>query len=299
MLPEKERGVGPLTITEALARYRRELKPARAAQYVAMVEKYLRWGGSNTDAALQAYCLHLEAEGYASGTINLVSRTVAAFYRHLRIPAPRYRYPHQASAERRPSVTPAWVRQWIHTARAQETPTADAQLVWASTLYGLRVGELAFLTSDRVDSERRRIYLQAEKHSDSRWCWMPPAPITLHPWPRRSIDACYQAWERTTAAAGLPVPKGMGYHAIRRSLAEALMAAQCNPLAVVRFLRWSTHDPGLGELPRYVRPSARIGPDGEETASDQDPASQGFDAAVWERHPFLPFWLEPLDSIAQ
>ena len=279
-----------MTIAEALRRYRQAVGPARADQSVAVIQRYLDWGGTNTDASLRAYCRHLADQGYRSSTIDWHARLIRAFYRHLDLPAPRYRPPHDASGEDRPAVSVEWVHAWIAAVRAQDWATADQQLVLISTLYGCRVGELAWITEREVDPDQGRLYIRAEKHSQSRWYWLPPAPIAWRPWPQRSRAACYATWQRTVAAAGLPDPAGVGWHAVRRALSRALTDAGCSPWAVTRFLRWTPGDRQWGQLPRYAQPTRTIGPSGPVTASPTDPASPAYDAEIWARHPFLGDW---------
>ena len=279
------------TQRSALAHYARVVGRTRARQSVAVVQRYLAWGGTNTDASLQAYCQALAHQGYASSTLDWICRTIASFYRHLGVPAPRYRYPHTPSAERRVAVTPEWVLRWIAAVRADPLWAADAQLVCMSTLYGLRVGELAALEPGCFDATRARVWLAAEKASVSRWCWWPPAvqPICT-PWVRRSRQGCYAALHRTVEAAGLPAPPGLGWHSIRRALASALDAAGVPPLAISRFLRWAVGERQFGQLPRYTQPTERVGVSGPETGDADDPGSPAYDPAVWARHPFLAAW---------
>jgi hypothetical protein len=277
-----------------LAAYAQHVGPARARQTLAVVRRYLAWGGTAADSQLAAYAEHLHRAGYQPGTIDWQCRAIRAFWRAVGERPPANPVRREPAREWRPALAPAVVRTMIAAARAGEVSDGAAAYLAAATLYGCRHVELRRLADPAFrDLAHERVYIEAAKHSWARWVWCPPA---VHPWmaqwPRLTPRGGYVAFAELCAVAQVEAPGPLGWHSLRRALAQGLLDAGVPLLALVRFLRWQSGPdiPGAAEAIRYTRPTVVIG---ATTTVVPDAGTRAFDAAVWDAHPFLPAWTGP------
>jgi integrase len=303
-----------VTEREALARYVAHAGRQRGAY----VERYLQGCAPGADpasgATLAAHLERLLRDGLGRGTINLHYTTVRAFFAFCRRPedqgglgiscnVPRVgswkydpRESRRAFADRERLISPL--------ARAcQEGRWAEqeAAVVVLACVYGMRAGELAAVTAADVDLPRERFYIRTEKDGMPRWCWLPPG---LHRWmpeqwapvTARDLHKLFgRIWDEVV---GEQRPPYAGWHAIRRALDKELVEAGVDLGAVGRFLRWKGGGQArLSGAERmalwYAQANLAVGVGGARTSvrTDDDQGARAYDAAVWDRHPFLAYFI--------
>lgn len=280
-----------MTVAEALDRYAREVGPARATQYVAIVRRYLLAGGENTDASLTRYLRGMEREGYRPSTVDLHRRTIRAFYGHLRMAPPRAKaVEFDPEDVDRPALAPEAVEAMVREARTQGLPGWHVALLALSTTYGMRVEELTRVEDRDVDLAGQRVYIRTAKKGQPRWCWLPPevAPYLLESWPRATTTAANKAFGTLWAAAfDAPRPERVAFHSIRRALHRDLEAAGVSEADRTRFGRWK----GARSMAQhYARPNQTVGAQGVERARQEDEGAREYDAGVWAAHPYVRLW---------
>lgn len=276
-----------LTHSQALARYGETVGPAKRAQSLAIVRRYLQWGGDGRDATLARYLREMEASGYALSTIGLHRRIIRAFYRSLGLRPPHAVLPGDESAgPPPPALAVPLVRQLIATARTDAVDPWARGLLALSTLYGSRAVELSWVRSTSWDGDT--ITLRAAKGSATRRLWWPPGPaldaIRAGPWPVVTVGAVERQMDPLWAAAGLARPKGVSWHAIRHGLHVALDAAGVPEAAREAFGGWKVKE---SQARRYTR-VRMVGGDRADADGAVDPRAAH--AAVWAAHPWLAAW---------
>ena len=286
--------------SEALAIYGRRVGPVNREQNIAIVRRWLMWGGQPTDAHLAAYAKHLLDEGLRSGTVDLHLRTVRAFYRHLGIHAPRNTFQHDQASERRPAAGGDLVRALIGAAKAGEFSAHQVAYLALGSVYGMRVGEVSAVRQEDVDLDGGRIFVRTEKGGVRRWQRIPDeiAPYLAIDWDPQDPDVVNASFGAMLASIGVKREKGdrLGMHILRRGVVLGLRRAGVADEDIAVFMRWARGGKGVqnatggvGEVLRYSDPSAIVGVGGEEDmrqlTAEQDP-----DAAAWARHPFLAMW---------
>jgi len=285
-----------MTVQEALARYARVAGPRTLQQTQAIISRYLAAGGDGTDARLTRYLRDLAAQGYARGTVDRHRRVIRAFYRALGARPPvalGWRYDNAVEGHR-VALAPATVAQLVAAARAGQLTHRQAACLVLSTVYGLRVEEIAAVRPEDIDAAGGRIFIRTAKGGVQRWQWLPPAiaPWLAVSWPRTSAKALAGVWRDLVSRAGLVLPKGVGWHAVRRALARALERAGVGDADRTRFFRWASGAaPGQRLAQLYASPTAEVQPDGTVQTVAPAPADlRDVDGVVWDRHPYLPWW---------
>lgn len=281
-----------LTIEEALRRYAAQAGQARVAQHVAIVRRYLLWGGNNTDAKLAAYVHYLSDAGLRESTIDLHVRIIRAFWRSLGVSVPRA--PALTVESSRVALATDQVRALIE--RAPQLGPREQAILAVSTIYGLRAIEILRLRKTDMDFAHERIFIRTAKGGVQRWQWLPPVlhPILQKPWPRLSEKRLRRYWHTIWAGVTpdtLPAT-GVAFHAIRRALVRDLMAAGVSEERVSQFMRWKTvqGQRRLSMAHLYAHPTAEVHEDGIVRLTAADPGRREADAAVWAAHPYLPWW---------
>jgi hypothetical protein len=277
-----------LTQSQALARYAAVVGPAKRAQSLAMVGRYLAWGGTHEDAVFARYLREMEAAGYKVTTVALHARIIRAFYRALGARPP---YAPLVVDEEADSDSPALavdlVRRLIAAARTEAVDPWPRGLLAVATLYGSRAVELSWVrpTSWRDDT----IVLHSAKGSRTRTLWWPASPVLdrvrAGPWPVCTAHAVERQMDEIWAAAGLERPRGVSWHAIRHGLHAALKAAGVSSADRRAFGGWAGKTP-MEE--RYAQPSRMVGVAGDVAPPAQDARAEH--AAVWAAHPWLADW---------
>ncbi|HEY3367774.1 MAG TPA: hypothetical protein VGK74_22175 [Symbiobacteriaceae bacterium] len=283
-----------MTAAEALARYEREAGP----KFAAIVERYLRWGGTQADAAFARYLRHLEQEEHlAPGTVDLHRRTIQAFYRHFRQESPQVRGwhydPHDAS---RPALSSDLITRLIQAARGGDLTGRQSALLAMSSTYGMRAGELAALGPEDVDLAGARVYIRTLKGGTPRWCWLPPEiqPYVDLEWSRCTPNSVEKTFDNLwSAVSDIEKPQRTNWHSCRRALVRDLVAGGVPEGSVARFLRWANGGARGSEkmVALYSKPSDDVGVEGVTRARMEDEGGREFDALVWDSHPYLRLWV--------
>lgn len=141
-----------------------------------------------------------------------------------------------------------------------------------STTYGLRRVELGNTTDKNFT--KGRLHLRAVKGGTERNHMIPKeiARVVRRP-PTRPVSAMRmsQVFVEAAEEAGVEVPRGAGWHSIRRALIS-MLSLSCPEAVVVRFMGWKS-----GGGPRIMYTYAR-------------PQPQDVDEVVFHHHPFLGYW---------
>lgn len=285
---------------DALDRYASVCGPARAPQHLAVVRRYLAWGGTGDPAEWGRYVTYLRHhEGLSPATVAYHQRICRAFFRAVGLPVPKAVRLDEESHSERPAYHADWIRTLIGAAKTPPIDPLDRWIIALATTYGLRAVEIAAVSPHDVDLEQHRFYVHTAKHGATRWQWMPPA---IRPWvhpalsrssaiPICGVQRVHRALDHVAPVAGLERIARADLHGIRRGLVVALADAGVSDAAIIRFLRWSPAEGSSGarQLRRYRHPTVVIG---GEAAADRAGSDQE-DREVWDRHPFLSAWAEP------
>lgn len=280
-----------LTTDQALAQYRQKTGPVNADKNVAIVRRWLTWGGQPHDASLTAYIRLLQGRGLKPGTIHHHAQTIRAFYRHMGITAPRivgFRFDPLQDTDRPALALEAM--QTLMAAALDPDSLLDAYqraILVVSLAYGPRANELAAIQPH--DIEAARIYIRTSKGGVPRWIWTPPVirPLLDIDWP----DASTRYVERQFGVIWAVVletdkPDRVAWHAARRGLALALSEAGVPDSATEHFMRWKVGGK-KSMVDLYKNPNQLVGAHGKAPVAETEAGGYVEDRAVWERHPVL------------
>jgi len=285
-----------MTKAEALARYAETMRgKAKAAEYTAIVRRWLVRDGRTSRQALTAYLTAMERGGMHPSSVDKHLRTLRRCFKVLGLawPGCDWRWDRKTRPSSRYTAGPEFVGRLV---RASWSPTvgrlARAWLL-LSTLYGCRAAELAAWS--QRDLGGSTVYVHRVKHGESRWYWLPPqvrpilVGVALRPAGRKEP---YAAWRRLVEAAGVHAPGGKAWHLIRYGLVNGLRAAGVPDADVGRFLSWAGEDDAADMVRHYGSPTGWVDGDGVvRTVPPAPPDPRAGDAAVWRKHPFLGLWL--------
>jgi len=175
------------------------------------------------------------------------------------------------------TLSPSEIRRLVEYARG--TDPLVCSVFALSTTYGMRRTEISRVEPGDIDMESGLIVIRTAKSGKAREL---PIPDEIKPHLRQTSDfgsepELSKLFVDTCQDAGVEYKRGMGFHAVRRSLLSGLRRARIEPeyagfwqLALQSFFGWS----GSGMVDLY---SAGI--------SDWE-SSQ----LVLQHHPFLEFW---------
>ena len=164
------------------------------------------------------------------------------------------------------------IRTMIEGAKAEDFPPVYRAYLLLSTLYGPRCGELAMLQASDINLEEGTVFIHTMKRGEERIHLLPDvargylAQVDMCP---VCDDTMYGIFKSIQQLTGVQPRYGFGWHSIRRPLDTLLLAAGVNQAFVHYFLRWSMS--AMEE--KYIAP-----------------VEFEVDKAVFEHHPFLPFW---------
>lgn len=280
-----------LTIQAALERWGHTVGAAKRDQHLALVRRYLLWGGTNADAKLAEYAGWLASQGYKGSTIDLHVRMIRAFWRSMGVSVPK---PPTGIVVESESIALAadTIHQLIHAAR-QAATTREQALLAVSTVYGVRAEELARIRRQDIRIAEARIFIRTVKGGRPRWQYLPPL---LHryvdrPWPTTTANRMARYWHSTMDHTQCTIPKGIGWHSIRHALDRDLLAADVSEAAIHHFLRWATKSAGKQSMVKqYADITATVQEDGSVQRRVQDDGMEAADHAVWIAHPYLGDW---------
>jgi integrase len=154
-----------------------------------------------------------------------------------------------------------------------------------ATIYGGRIGELCQLTSGDIhlDGENSYIYLKTEKKGMRKKQPIPPSLIPLF---RPRIEACsgpslHNKLKAIVKRAGVPWPRGSGFHSLRRGVVTVIDPINQSDIAKHKFMGWAVPR-HLGMLDRYRQIPTEV--------SDRIILQQHPRVKMWER--ILPFLID-------
>ncbi len=151
-----------------------------------------------------------------------------------------------------------------------------------ATVYGCRVGEIAYMDSSNIDLKTMTVNIPTEKKGVRKPQPIPPSlkPLFMVPLHKTRDANINNQLKAICKKARIPWLKGMGCHAIRRAVVTILYGETgLKELHIKRFMRWS-QGRGMGVMPRYIRIPT-------ETT----------DAEVLEVHPFRKMWEQMIPFI--
>jgi len=155
-----------------------------------------------------------------------------------------------------------------------------------STIYGARRKEMADLTPEDVDIERRKIFIKTAKSGRDTWRWM-YLPDEIVPvmeefkknYRKIHLSGVSVAFWAVLRKAGVdPETRRVGWHMVRRRLIIELTKTGLSDYQIVRFMRWKRKDAVSSILYRY-----------RQSEPDEE-LIEGVDKEVMKVHPFLKYW---------
>lgn len=280
-----------ITRDQALALYRQKTGPVNADKNVAVIRRWLEWGGQPKDASLAAYVRALQNQGLKPGTIHHHAQTIRTFYRHLGIPAPRlvgFRFDPLQDTDR-PALSLETMQTFMAAALDPDSLLDAYQraILAVALVYGPRANELAALQPQDIDQDR--LYIRASKGGMRRWFWIPPSirdlldidwPDVSTPYIERQFGVIWAVVLETEK------PDRVAWHAMRRGLALALSEAGVADTAIEHFMRWKVGGK-QSMVDLYKNPNQLVGAQGKAPVQQTEAGSYDEDVAVWERHPLL------------
>ena len=288
-----------MTAAAALAQYSQHVSP----KYAKLIREWLDWGGRNNNQLMTKYVRYLlDERGLRPSTVDLHVRAVQAFYRHFGLSAPEpVGFHHDARDTRRPTLTRASVRRLVRECREGTLSVRQTTLLALSTVYGMRAAELAAV--EQADVQEDRLYIRTVKHGVKRWCYLPPElkPYLQDEWHPVSADAIQKNWTYIMDTLGVTgLPERTGWHSIRRELDTELRQKVSDGM-IKRFLRWRGSGRGADNLvDLYGTPTVQADlEEGEISLPPEVWGTREYDQQVWDAHPFLSFWTDPIDQLQQ
>jgi len=237
-------------------------------------ERFLAKSGAHpaySREQLLAYMDYLVGAGYKPRSIQVILSGVHTLFVANRIEWPLdKRDTHlglPAGEELAPVLSPEDVARLIAGARRERG--RDAVAVALATTWGLRATEMAAVFGAGLDG--KELVVQSAKGGEVRRHTIPPELrplLQFRPYPI-TRDGLHKAFDRMMSRHVRPPQEQEGWHAVRRSLVTELVTVGVEERLIHRWMGWHV----AGITYRYWRPT---------------PAQ--VDAAVYPRHPFLPFW---------
>ena len=280
---------------EHLRQFARSLSDDSRGYMLAYARRFIRECGSTSRGDIEAWFQRLRAQGYKSTTIRTVWFIVKSLFRVNGLPWPFA--PHEA-----PDVEAAEQTVYMidpEALRAMVLATTDARRVGRlltahlalASVYGLRREELANLTPDHLNLRDRVLYVQTVHGGPTRYHRIPEVLVPVLQWARpairpRGLRAMDREWHRLERVIGMAHVKGMGWHAVRHALSYHLHETGLPEAFIASFMRWASSERRM--VHRYPRATV-VGFGARQTLPLRD---EEIDRAVFEVHPFLPYWAE-------
>ena len=288
-------------MSELIDTYIASLGDRPAIPYRLFAKAFGKYLGSRTPTSeiANAFIAKQKREGYAPGTLNHQWRMIRRIYRlggiELRGEAPR--------------VTPRDVQHLavtdlmsdlINAARGL-TPMHTA-LMAVSSVYGCRRTEMAWRRDPiagwtglgpksftHPEQSAGTIYIQTAKQGRERYHVIAPEiadVLNAYDWAPRTPGQVSTAWTDIRRAAKLTGDRyyGIGWHAVRRSIARALERAKFTELQINAYLRWSTG----GSMAALYASAVEIGRD--ENRSVSAVFDENLDREVFAALPWMEAW---------
>ena len=279
----------------ALQNYIDGMGVSQNPQFIKFVKDFLNFATDLDRDNIVRYTQHLRDQDFSSSTIELWQRTLRALYRRNDVKWPLKR---GENARIDPEEEEVYmlgsdrIQAMVEAAKSHKLPIVDAWLLALSTTYGLRLVELSRVTSQRVDLTHRHIYVETAKGGEQRYHYLPDELMDLaeRVLPYLSLVTyryVSEAFPRIESMSGLTHKNGVGWHALRHSLLYYLIESGVTEMAATEFMRWST--PGnRSSMPKRYHKGQILGLDTEAGADIGRYRVQ--DMALFEKHPFLPYW---------
>ena len=195
----------------------------------------------------------------------------------------------------RVALHPLAVKRAILAAQEGALSPQDRAFLALSTTYGMRLSEIGGVAPEHLDLLRAQLYVETLKHGRDRTHLIPDQILPVmkaYDFQARPTSAeMHQSWVRIEEAGDVPRVKGVGYHAVRRSL-DTLLGEKL-PLPIIRrFMRWKAGEEDMAIRYNTVQ---MVGAGQSYFTVDEGEIKE--DSRVFEVHPFLPLW-EGQDSWA-
>ena len=264
-------------------------------QYVGYARKFLTYTRGLDRHSIDEYLAMVHEDWkYKSSTVNFVFRVIHRLYVVNHLPweykpgeAPQIKQ----RDEYRPQLALEIIEMLINRAKEGKLLPYEQCFVALSSTYGLRRAEIGNMRPADVNISQGSIYVATLK--SGRECYH-LIPEEVKPYlANHDFDQRYAASTMNRTFKRVLVKSGareladlrLGWHTIRRSLFEGLVANGLDLMAAVRFLRWKSGPSGLSIPARYYG-NIKVGlkqhhPMVTEAENDEK---------AFDKHPFLPFW---------
>ncbi len=245
-------------------------------------------------ASIDQY-LAILTETSSPGTVNYAFRVLRRLYAVNNLPWPYQRGEAPAIKERdeyRPQLDPSVVADLVSAAKAGRLYPQEACFLALSTTYMLRREEICNIGPRDVDLQERFLYVATVKSGRERYHLIPGEIIPIlgkHDFSEHYAVSTASTMFQRILRKGAPYisakeAKGLGWHAIRRAVAQGLADNGLSPLALIKFGRWRTN---AGDMAMPVRYYGNVVVGKKKRAVTDEAKS---DEEAFEKHPFLPLW---------
>lgn len=271
--------------------YLASLSPTAQAQQGRYARDFLSAVPDLTKESIDKYFAQVRLR-YADSSIRYIYAVIRRLFAVNGLPWP-YR-PSDVPTVREQSVfapilDPDVIREMI-----EASPRMPARLAFylaISTTYGCRRIELANLSREDIDLNKKLIYIATAKAGRQRYHLIPDPilPVIerfyyrLHKTNTKTLDRCFQRIEEFIS---FPHVKDLGWHSIRRALDRQLLEAGLPEFIVADFLRWKRSERNMPM--RYAR--GTIINRKSVTRESIGVSDRATDERVFAVHPFLPHW---------
>ena len=257
---------------------------------------------------LLAYFGLLKSQGYTSQTRKRVAGVIRTMLRCSAIlwPLPAGEGPRDEGDIYSPSLDPRAIKQMVEAALNGKLTDCEASILALATTYGLRRQEISNLTSEHLMPWDKDGGAEAEVGSEGiEWTLHIPSakgnlarqhlvPAEVASWVIAwgfaqpiTLFGMWQVFRNIEEKAGLTHAEEVGWHAIRRSL-DTLLLERLPESIIESYMGWTS---SLSRMPKRYHKTSFVGY-GEEGREYTPRWRWEIDLAVFEVHPFLPYWAE-------
>ena len=213
----------------------------------------------------------------ANNTARKTHYALSALYKSQNIPI-HIEAPAKEFEPKRKTINPGDMERLIIAIKAGGDSTERGLLALSST-YGLRRKELRYMVREDLDYDNRTIKVRTAKHGRGRIHLIPDCIfdfISNYDFKLRSDMEYHNIFWGMVKQAGIKLEAGFGWHSIRRALYTGFVTNGVDWYLRYEFMRWRLMggfgDGGMDNIYTRITP-------GE------------IDKMVFEKHPFLKWWM--------
>jgi len=271
--------------------YMSSLSTAARAQQGRYAIDFISFAPDLSKESLDKYFARIRAQ-YADSSVRYIYSIIKRLFTVNNLPWPYHSADTPVVREQSvfaPILDPSVIQEMI-----QASPKMPARLAFylaVSTTYGCRRVELASLSREDIDLNKKLIYIATAKAGRQRYHLIPDVimPVIEHLYYRlekTNLKTLDRYFHRIEEFVSFPHVKDVGWHSIRRALDRQLLETGLPEFLVADFLRWKRSERNMPL--RYARGTVI----NRESATRESIAisDRVTDERVFAVHPFLPYW---------